>query len=118
MTHFGAAGNPSSPELNVPTEEQAVTASARFAMLADPTRLKILWLISDDERDVTTIARLACTSPTIASQHLAKLRLAGLVTVRADGKRRLYEVKGTHIRNLIREALYAADHQISGIVDH
>ncbi len=104
--------------VEAPSDEQAAVAAAGFAMLADPTRLKLLWLLSHDEHDVATLAGLARTTPTVASQHLAKLRLAGLVTTRPDGKRRVYGVKGGHLRTLIQEALYHADHQVTGTDDH
>lgn len=110
------AADPADP-VEVPTDEQAAVASAGFAMLGDPTRLKLLWLLSHGEHDVATLAGLARTTPPIASQHLAKLRLAGLVTLRPDGKRRLYSIKGGHMRTLIQEALFHADHQIQGIED-
>jgi DNA-binding transcriptional ArsR family regulator len=103
---------------DVPTDRQAQAAAEGFALLADATRLKLLWLVGQKERDVTTLARLARTTPTTASQHLAKLRLAGLVTQRADGRRRLYAIRNSHLRTLIQEALYHADHQVSGIEDH
>lgn len=101
-----------------PSEAQAQAAAAMFAMLADPTRLKLLWLLGDRELDVTTLAERARTTPTVASQHLAKLRLAGLVNARVEGRRRLYGATGTHLRVLMREALYRADHQVTGIPDH
>ncbi|SDO13063.1 helix-turn-helix transcriptional regulator [Geodermatophilus sp. DSM 45219] len=107
-----------SGEAETPSERQVQAAAALFAMLADPTRVKLLWSLSDGELDVTTLAERACTTPTIASQHLAKLRLAGLVTQRVDGRRRLYSTTGTHLRALIREALYRADHEVTGIPDH
>jgi DNA-binding transcriptional ArsR family regulator len=116
LTHFAdPARDPD--DIDVPSDEQAHAAAAGFAMLADPTRLKLLWALSQHEHDVTTLAALVGTSPTTTSQHLAKLRLAGLVSQRPDGKRRLYSIRGVHMRNLIREALYAADHQVSGIDD-
>ncbi|MCW2600548.1 MAG: transcriptional regulator, ArsR family [Frankiales bacterium] len=115
MGHIaGGAGDPLDPA-EAPSDELVALAAAEFAMLADPTRLKLLWLLSDDERDVTTLARLARTSPTAASQHLSKLRLAGLVEQRADGQRRVYSIRGDHLRTLLRESLYHADHQAHGI---
>jgi len=117
VTHL-ADGAREPEDIDVPTDDQAAAAAAGFAMLADPTRLKMLWLISHNEHDVATLARLARTSPTTASQHLAKLRLAGLVSLRPDGKRRLYSVRGSHLRTLIQEALYHADHQVFGVEDH
>jgi len=103
--------------VDVPTDERAAVAAAGFAMLADPTRLKLLWLLSHHEHDVATLAGLARTTPAIASQHLAKLRLAGLVTLRPVGKHRVYTIKGGHLRSLIQEALFHADHQVSGVDD-
>lgn len=105
-------------DVATPTDEQARAAAATFAMLSDPTRLKLLWLLGDGEHDVAGLAALARTTPAVASQHLAKLRLAGLVAQRVDGRRRLYAARGTHLRSLIREALYRADHQVAGVPDH
>jgi DNA-binding transcriptional ArsR family regulator len=85
MTHAAAQGT-QSPEFDTPTDAQITIAARRFAMLADPTRLRLLGLMSGRELDVTTLAELGATTPTVASQHLAKLRLAGLVEHRADGK--------------------------------
>lgn len=101
-----------------PSDEQARAAAATFAMLADPTRLKLLWLLGRDELDVATLAGQAGTTPSVASQHLAKLRLAGLVRQRVDGRHRLYTASGTHLKALIREALYLADHDVTGVPDH
>jgi DNA-binding transcriptional ArsR family regulator len=120
--HPGPADDRPAPSAGVaavtaPPEAQVRAAAATFALLADPTRLKMLWLLGQEELDVSSLAALAGTTPTVASQHLAKLRLAGLVTGRVDGRRRLYSVTGTHLRTLIREALYRADHAVSGIPD-
>ena len=56
----------------------------------EPRRLEILELIWDRERTVSDIAERLPVSIAAVSQHLAKLKLAGLVAVRADGRRRLY----------------------------
>ena len=116
--HAAADGSATPVASEVPTDAQAQAAAAMFAMLADPTRVKLLWLLGSEELDVTTLADRARTSPTVASQHLAKLRLAGVVRQRVDGRRRLYSANGSHLRALIREALYRADHEVSGVPDH
>lgn len=102
----------------LPSNEQAHAAAAAFAMLADPTRLLILWLVSVEELDVTTIASLVGANPPAVSQHLAKLRLSGLVETRKDGRQVFYRARDTHVRALITEALYHADHHVSGLADH
>lgn len=94
-------------------------AAAMFAMLSDPTRLKLLWLLlHQGEADVGTLAERARTSATTTSQHLAKLRLSGLVAQRVDGRRRLYTATGTHLREMITAALERAEHVVEGVPDH
>ena len=57
---------------------------------------------------------MAGCRPTVASQHLSKLRFAGLVEGKRDGRRVVYRLRGAHVRNLLAEALFHADHQVSG----
>ncbi len=102
----------------LPTPSQVEVAVGALALVADPTRLRLLWLLSGDDYDVGTLAELTITTPAATSQHLAKLRLAGLVAVRQDGRRRVYAASGNHVRRLVQEALYYADHQVSGEPDH
>lgn len=55
-----------------------------------PRRLEILELIWDEELPVSAIASELPVSVPAVSQHLAKLRDAGLVAVRKEGRRRYY----------------------------
>ena len=97
-----------------PSAAQVSAAVMSFALLADPTRVRILWALRDNESDVATLAAAAGCRPTVASQHLSKLRFAGLVEGTRDGRRVVYRLRGAHVRNLLSEALFHADHQISG----
>jgi DNA-binding transcriptional ArsR family regulator len=54
---------------------------------------------------------LSGTTPTAVSQHLSKLRLAGLVTNRREGNFIFYGLADPHISELVRQALSHADHQ-------
>jgi DNA-binding transcriptional ArsR family regulator len=110
------AAKPEHPD--VPTEDQLNAAVTAFALLADPTRVRILWSLRETPLDVTTLAEAASCKPTIASQHLAKLLLAGLVERTRNGRRIIYSVRGSHVRNLLTEALFHADHQVSGEPTH
>lgn len=87
-------------------------------MLADATRLRMLWLLCGDEYDVTTLAGEVGVARPAVSQHLAKLRLTGLVSMRREGRRVLYRARGGHVRRLLLEAINAADHHITGQPDH
>jgi len=59
-----------------------------FGILSATMRLNILWLLSNEDLDVSTLAtRVGETAATI-SHHVGKLKLAGLVDVRRQGKHR------------------------------
>jgi ArsR family transcriptional regulator len=61
-------------------------AAYRFALLGDPTRLRILHaLMGHGELAVAAVAERAQTSRFNASAHLNRLALAGLVARRRDG---------------------------------
>jgi len=63
-----------------------------FKALADESRLKLLGILAQGERNVGDLAALlALTEPTI-SHHLSKLRLVGLVNLRTEGNQRFYRL--------------------------
>lgn len=68
-------------------------AAHRFALLGDPTRLRILRaLMETGELSVGDVAAAAGTSRYNASAHLNRLALAGLVTRRQAGTTHYYQV--------------------------
>ena len=72
------------------TTERVNAAVMSFALLADPTRVRMLWALRDAELDVSSLAGIASCRPTVASQHLSKLRFAGLVEGERHGQRVVY----------------------------
>jgi DNA-binding transcriptional ArsR family regulator len=104
------------PEL--PTAEQVEVAVGTLRMLAEPTRLRVMWLLVNGEQSVGRLAELAGVAPSVVSQHLGKLRLAGLVSTRRDGNRIFYAATDVHVRQLVEEALFHADHLVAGLADH
>lgn len=62
----------------------------QFRALANPTRRELLRLVRDTPRTVGDLADSVGTSQPAASQHLAVLRVAGLVSVTPVGRQRLY----------------------------
>jgi DNA-binding transcriptional ArsR family regulator len=63
-----------------------------FAVIADPTRRRILDTLRDGDADVgTLVARLGISQP-LVSKHLGVLRDAGAVDVMVEGKRRVYRL--------------------------
>ncbi|MER6593071.1 metalloregulator ArsR/SmtB family transcription factor [Micromonospora purpureochromogenes] len=95
-----------------------MAATDLLRMLADGTRLRLMALLCAGEYDVTALGRAVGAARPAVSQHLGKLRLAGLVTVRRDGRRALYTVRGGHVRRLVTEVLHAAAHRTTGAPDH
>ncbi|MFD8472354.1 ArsR/SmtB family transcription factor [Streptomyces globisporus] len=99
-------------------ESRLVEAASVFALLADSTRLHLLWLLAQEEADVGTLAERCAASRTGVSQHLAKLRLAGLVDTRREGRHIYYRLTDGHLRRLVVEALSHADHRVTGAASH
>jgi DNA-binding transcriptional ArsR family regulator len=50
----------------------------------------------------------------VVSQHLAKLRLSGLVDTRKDGRHVIYSLHDGHLIRLIQETINHADHRVTG----
>ncbi|WP_156757481.1 ArsR/SmtB family transcription factor [Actinokineospora sp. G85] len=98
------------PDFDMPNEEQVHLAAETFRMLADPTRVKVLWALLQGESSVACLAELAGAAPTAVSQHLAKLRLAGLVKGRREGTFVYYSAADDHVRGLLSQALFHVDH--------
>jgi DNA-binding transcriptional ArsR family regulator len=78
-------------------------AAATFGMLAATVRLHIVWLLAQSEQDVSSLAEGVGMTAQVVSQHLAKLRLAGLVQARREGRRQVYLVRDPHIATVVVE---------------
>jgi DNA-binding transcriptional ArsR family regulator len=89
-----------------------------FAMLADATRVRIVLALGAGELRVGDLAHLVGKSPTAVSQHLAKLRLARMVTTRQDGTRVFYQLVDEHARQLVSDAVSQAEHTVDAHPRH
>ena len=78
----------------------ATAAAVPFTALSDPARRRILELLRQRERSVgELVERLRLSQPGV-SKHLRVLREAGLVRVRADGRRRWYRLRAEPLAEL------------------
>ncbi|MEU2060224.1 metalloregulator ArsR/SmtB family transcription factor [Streptomyces sp. NPDC013455] len=75
-----------------PSAEVFAEAAAAFGLLASPARLHIVWALAQGESDVTGLAERVGGALPAVSQHLTKLKLAGLVRSRREGRRQVYFV--------------------------
>ncbi|MCK1818011.1 metalloregulator ArsR/SmtB family transcription factor [Streptomyces sp. XM4011] len=85
-----------------PSAELLTEAAAAFGLLASTARLHIVWALAEGESDVSGLAeRVGGTLPAV-SQHLAKLKLAGLVRSRREGRRVVYLVDDPDVVTVVR----------------
>ncbi len=87
-------------------------------MLADPTRVQVLWALVDHELSVNDLAGQVRKPASSVSQHLAKLRMARLVNTRRAGTTIFYRLENEHVRQLVVDAVYNAEHAGPGVPAH
>ena len=104
--------------LQLPTDDQVALAAQTMQLLSDPTRIRVLWALLHGEQSVGHLAELVGAQPASVSQHLAKLRLGRLVELRREGTFSYYRSTNVHIRQLLEEVLFHADHVVQGLPDH
>ncbi|OLT21590.1 transcriptional regulator [Pseudonocardia sp. CNS-139] len=97
------------PGFRMPDDAQVRRAAEAFRLLSDPTRVRILAALLQGETSVACLADLCGVTPTSVSQHLAKLRLAGLVQGRREGTFVYYVVADDRLRRLLADALDRPD---------
>lgn len=77
-----------------------------FKMLADDTRVKIIYALSQEEElCVCEVATIIDSSIATASHHLRLLRNAGMAKYRKEGKMAYYSLENPHLEYIIKEAL-------------
>ncbi|WGX96641.1 metalloregulator ArsR/SmtB family transcription factor [Nocardioides sp. L-11A] len=102
----------------LPAAEQVELAVEVFRMLADPTRVRLLWLLRAGEAPVLRLAEEVGKPQTAVSQHLAKLRLARLVTTRRQGAQVFYALTNEHVSQLVVDGVRHAEHLGPGVPAH
>ena len=99
-------------------DEQAALIVEVFRMLADATRIQVLWALVGAELSVNELAaRIGKPAPSV-SQHLAKLRMARLVRTRRAGTTIFYSLENEHVRQLVTDAVHNAEHTGPGLPAH
>ncbi|GAB2825934.1 ArsR/SmtB family transcription factor [Streptomyces daliensis] len=77
-------------------------AAATFGLLASSARLHIVWALAQGESDVSGLAERVGGALPAVSQHLAKLKLAGLVRSRREGRRVVYLVDDPDVVSVVQ----------------
>jgi DNA-binding transcriptional ArsR family regulator len=95
-------------EFVMPEPAAVDEVATRLRLLADPTRLRILCALAQGESNPSCLAELSGVGVPAVSQHLAKLRLAGVCRPRRDGQRVWYELVDDSVRDLVNRLLAPA----------
>lgn len=105
-----------------PADDHIDLAVEMFRLLADATRVRLLRALSaappEAELSVNDLSAAVGKRPGAVSQHLAKLRMARLVTTRRSGTQVLYRVANEHVSQLVSDALRHTEHLGPGVPAH
>lgn len=112
-TYYVDEANVTAVQRVMPSDAVFEEAAEEFSALSDPTRLKILFALSQKQLCVCDLARLLKRSMPATSQQLQRLRRMGLVRFTMSGKLAYYRLESPAARRLVREALkrWAEDHE-------
>jgi DNA-binding transcriptional ArsR family regulator len=89
----------------VPDVEVVEHTCELLRILSDPTRLRLLYALSQGESSVACLAEIAGANPTAVSQQLSKLRMSGIVKARRQGTFMFYTIIDPTVKNLLAAIL-------------
>ena len=89
-----------------------------FKALADPTRARIVLILTQSERSVGDLVELLEAQQSTVSRHLAILRAAKLVLTRRETTHIYYRLSDAHVGDLTHQAFSHAEHERLGLPDH
>lgn len=101
-----------------PWSEQLVELVAgRLALLADPTRVRLLTLLEQEEANVQELTDTVTSTPQNVSRHLAILHRAGIISRRREGTSVYYSLVNYSICRLLDQTLAGISGQIDELAD-
>jgi DNA-binding transcriptional ArsR family regulator len=77
---------------------RAATTADAFNAVAEPRRRQILDALAGGERPVNDLVTKLGVAQPLVSKHLRVLREVGLVTVRDEGRQRMYRLNGRSLK--------------------
>ncbi|MBV8135456.1 MAG: metalloregulator ArsR/SmtB family transcription factor [Deltaproteobacteria bacterium] len=90
------------------TDRDTTALLRHFKALGNESRLKLVGLVADRERNVQELAVLLALKEPTVSHHLAILKDAGLVAMRIDGNTHWYRLDRDALRR-INQSVFSAD---------
>ena len=92
-------------------QNNAEAATGLLKSLANPSRLLVLCALVSREHTVGELEVLTGLSQSASSQHMARLREAGIVETRRDAQRIFYSLDNPEVRAVLEtlHGIYCAD---------
>ena len=87
------------------------TLSEFYKIVADYTRMKIIYALMKEELCVGDISEIVDMSQTAVSYQLRILRAARLVKNRREGKMIFYSIDDDHVRDIINTTITHLEHE-------
>ena len=85
--------------------DRFAAAAEMFRQIADPTRIRIFWLLCHREECVINISALLGMSSPAVSHHLKLLRTQGLIQSRREGKEVYYKSVDTELAHQLHHVI-------------
>ena len=92
-------------------QDLVYTLSEFYKIMADYTRMKIIYALIEKELCVTEIAEIVNMSQTAVSYQLRILRGARVVKHRRDGKMIFYSLDDDHVSDIINITVTHLEHE-------
>ncbi|MBB6691311.1 winged helix-turn-helix transcriptional regulator [Cohnella xylanilytica] len=81
-----------------------------FKAFSDPTRIRILYLLSQEECSVNHVSEVLDMSQSAVSHQLSYLRNIRLVKYKREGNAMLYSCDDSHVISLLKQAIDHSEH--------
>lgn len=104
----------------IPLEELTLLHNSVCKAVNDPKRIQILYALSDQPLNVTTLAALLDTPQSTVSRHLSVLRQSALVETERDGTTIVYKLahpRLIEVLDMMRDILRESLERQSGVLD-
>jgi len=99
------------------TEPLVDLVTQRLALLADPTRVRLLALLEQREQSVQELSDSVTSTPQNISRHLGILHRSGIVARRREGTSVYYSLVDYSTCRLLEQALASISGQIDELAD-